>query len=232
MTKTSRGLVALLPLKAHSERVPGKNFRDFAGKPLFRWMLDTLLSLPEVSRVVINTDAQEILKSHGLEPSDRLVLRDRPVELRGDFVSMNDVIRDDVDHVGADVYLMTHVTNPLLGAGTIRRALGCFEAARAQGSADSLFGVNRFQSRFWTQDGAPVNHDPGRLLRTQDLEVWYEENSNLYLFTRESFGRTGARIGARPLLFETPRAESVDIDDPESWELAALLARGMGGGPR
>ena len=44
-----RQTVALLPMKGHSERVPGKNVRDFCGKPLFRWILDTLLSLPEIS---------------------------------------------------------------------------------------------------------------------------------------------------------------------------------------
>lgn len=51
-------LVALLPFKAHSERVPRKNFRLLGGKPLYAWMLDTLLDLAAVDRVVINTDAE------------------------------------------------------------------------------------------------------------------------------------------------------------------------------
>ena len=54
-------IVALLPLKAHSERIPGKNFKPLAGKPLFRWILDTLLGIDAIDRVVINTDAQHEL---------------------------------------------------------------------------------------------------------------------------------------------------------------------------
>jgi len=211
-------------MKGHSERIPGKNVRPLAGRPLFRWVLDTLLSLEEIAEVVVNTDARELLREHGLADGGRVRIRDRKPELRGDFVSMNRVLADDVEQVAADAYLMTHATNPLLSAGTIRRALGEFLEASAAGRADSLFTVNRFQTRFYAADGRPVNHDPADLIRTQDLEPWFEENSNLYVFTRQSFARTGARIGARPMMFVTPRHESVDVDDGEGWALAEALA--------
>src|SRR4051812_43989952 len=101
-------LVALLPMKAHSARVKGKNFRPFAGKPLFRWILDTLLSIPEINLVVINTDAREILAQNGLADADRVMIRDRKPEICGDFVSMNLVLADDIANVEAETYLMTH----------------------------------------------------------------------------------------------------------------------------
>ena len=220
-------LVALLPKKAHSERVSGKNFRLLRGRPLYRWMLDTLLSLPEIAQVVIDTDARELLASHGTRESKRVCILDRPTELCGDHVSMNRILEHDIATVAADLYLMTHTTNPLLGAGTLRAALEALHKQREAGDCDSLFSVNRFQTRFYREDGSAVNHDPADLIRTQDLEPWYEENSNLYLFTRESFAATGARIGARPLLFETPLAESVDIDDAAGWRLASLIACGL-----
>ena len=212
-------------MKAHSARVSGKNFRSFAGKPLFRWILDTLLTIEEIDQVVINTDARAILAEHGLTDSVRVLIRDRKPEICGDFVSMNLVLGDDVANVSADVYLMTHTTNPLLGAATLRDALNAFNEARQAGKADSLFSVNKFQTRFYRADASPVNHDPMNLIRTQDLEPWFEENSNLYLFTKESFAKTGARIGERPMLFETPRSESADIDDQEGWDLAETLAK-------
>lgn len=221
-------VVALLPMKAHSERVRGKNFRDFNGKPLFRWVLDTLLSVREIDQVVVNTDARSILADHGLVDSARVMIRDRKPEICGDLVSMNKVLADDVENVAADIYLMTHTTNPLLSAETIRRALAAFVAARAEGRADSLFSVDKVQTRFYRADASPVNHDPNNLVRTQDLEPWYEENSNLYLFTRESFRATQARIGKRPLLFESPRLESIDIDDQEDWLFALAAARCLG----
>lgn len=211
-------------MKAHSARVTGKNFRVFAGQPLFRWILKSLLSVPEIEKVVINTDAREILAQHGLSDSDRVLIRDRKPELCGDFVSMNRVLADDVDAVAADAFVMTHTTNPLLSSGTIHAALEAFHAARSAGSHDSLFAVNKYQTRFYRGDGSAVNHDPKNLIRTQDLEPWYEENSNLYLFTPQSFASTQARIGTRPLLFETPRLESIDIDDQTGWNLAEIIA--------
>jgi CMP-N-acetylneuraminic acid synthetase len=219
-------IVALLPLKNHSERIPGKNFRPLAGKPLFRWILDTLLSLDEIAEVIINTDAKAKLAELGCVSAGRVRIRDRRADLCGDFVSMNLVLGDDVANVDADLYVMTHTTNPMLGAGTIRRAIGEFLAAKASGTADSAFTVNRFQSRFYSTDGRPLNHDPANLIRTQDLEPWLEENSNLYLFTRESFAATKSRIGRKPVMVTTPRLESVDVDDQEGWDLAEAIARG------
>lgn len=218
-------IIALLPMKANSERVKGKNFKPLYGKPLFRWILDFLLALPEITQVVINTDARHILAEHGLVDSDRVLIRDRKPEICGDLVSMNLILADDIANVPADVYLMTHTTNPLLSSATIRKALQQFLAARSNGTADSLFTVNRFQTRFYRQDGSAVNHDPKHLMRTQDLEPWYEENSNLYIFTSDSFAATQARIGQQPLMYETPRLESIDIDDFVDWQLAEAIAQ-------
>jgi CMP-N-acetylneuraminic acid synthetase len=220
-------LVALLPMKAHSARVKSKNFRMFAGKPLFRWILDTLLSIEVIDRVVINTDARSLLAENGLADGDadgRVAIRDRKPEICGDLVSMNRILADDIENVPSDAYLMTHTTNPLLGVATIEAALKAYRTAVAAGQADSLFAVNKIQTRFYRKDMSPVNHDPDNLVRTQDLEPWFEENSNLYCFDAASFARTGARIGARPMMYETPPLESVDIDTPDQWVLAEALA--------
>lgn len=225
MGGADKKIVALLPMKAHSERVKGKNFRDFNGKPLFRWILDALLEVSEIEQIIINTDARHLLTRNNLTDIDRVVIRDRKPELCGDLVSMNKVLADDVENISAEIYLMTHTTNPLVSPETIRSALECFCRARAAGDADSLFTVNRIQTRFYRADGSPVNHEPEHLIRTQDLEPWFEENSNLYIFTRDSFAETGARIGARPMMFESPRFESIDIDDQQDWEFALIAAR-------
>jgi len=222
---TTSRIVALLPMKANSERVKGKNFRIFNGKPLFRWILDNLLAVEEIDQVVINTDARKILADNGLVDTDRVLIRDRKPEICGDFVSMNLVLADDVANVDASCYLMTHTTNPLMSPDTVRRALKAFQDARAKGTADSLFTVDKIQTRFYRADCSPVNHDPNNLIRTQDLEPWYEENSNLYIFTRESFNKTNARIGKKPMMFEGPRIESIDIDDQDDWDFAVIAAK-------
>jgi CMP-N-acetylneuraminic acid synthetase len=219
-------VTALLPMKAHSARVTSKNFRMIAGKPLFRWVLDMLASTPLIDSVVINTDARGILADNGLKNGDydgKVKIRDRKEEICGDFVSMNLVIGDDVENTRSDYYLMTHTTNPLLSTRTIEDMIGRFQAAENMGEADSLFTVTRHQTRFYSPAGAAINHDPQNLIRTQDLPPYLEENSVCYLFTPQSFSRTGARIGDRPLLYETPRLESVDIDEMSDWFIAESL---------
>ena len=225
MTSTRPRTVALLPMKANSERVKGKNFRSFNGKPLFRWMLDTLLSIDDIDEVIINTDARHVLADNGLVDGPRVRIRDRRPEICGDFVSMNLVIADDIANVPADIYLMTHTTNPLLSAASIRGSLAMYRRGLAEGTGDSVFTVNKFQTRFYRADSSAINHDPKVLLRTQDLEPWFEENSNLYVFSAASFASTQARIGQRPLMYEMGRSESVDIDDQESWYIAEAMSK-------
>jgi CMP-N-acetylneuraminic acid synthetase len=220
-------VVALLPMKANSTRVKGKNFREFCGKPLFRWILDSLLAVEEIDLVVINTDARDILAENGLVDSDRILIRDRKAEICGDEVSMNVVLADDVANVKADIYLMTHTTNPLLSSNTIKQAIAQYSGALEAKSADSLFTVNKIQTRFYTKDCKAINHDPDNLIPTQDLEPWYEENSNLYLFNRESFASTDARIGSQPTMMVSPALECSDIDTPDDWDRAVAMTHYM-----
>jgi CMP-N-acetylneuraminic acid synthetase len=217
----SERVVALLPMKANSERVKGKNFRDLAGKPLFKWILDELLAVEEIDTVVINTDARNILEENGLVETQRVKIRDRRPELCGDTVSMNLILADDIEAVQADTYIMTHTTNPLISAKTIKEGLQKFQSDTFH---DSLFTVNKIQTRFYREDGSAVNHDPDNLIRTQDLEPWFEENSCLFYFSNESFAKTKARIGDTPFMMVTPPLESLDIDEPHDWEIVSALA--------
>lgn len=215
-------VVALLPMKANSERVVGKNFKNFCGKPLFKWVLDNLILADKIDKIVINTDARSVLKSHQIEDSDKIIIRDRPKHICGDHVSMNKIIEDDVFNIDSKIYLMTHTTNPLLTLATINNSLSIYKDGLIKGY-DSLFTVNLVQNRFYDEDCNPINHDPDNLIRTQDLPLWFEENSNLYLFSKKSFNKSKARIGKKPQMMLTDKFESTDIDTPAEWELAEVL---------
>ena len=178
-------LVALLPMKANSERVKGKNFRDFCGKPLFQWILDELTGCHEIDSIVINTDAEYLLNA-SFSTHEKVIVRERPYEIRGDLVSMNLIIEDDILNTDGDIYFMTHTTNPLLTRKTIAKAIKLYKSLLNSGKADSLFSVNKIQTRFYDKEARPTNHDPDNLLRTQDLEPYFEENSNLECYHEES----------------------------------------------
>jgi CMP-N-acetylneuraminic acid synthetase len=213
-------IVALVPMRHDSERVPGKNYRPLGGRPLFHHIVDTLRSCSEVDEVVIDTDSERIKADAAASFPDVRVL-DRPEHLRAGTIPMNDVLLHDVSRVEADLYLQTHSTNPLLRADTISAAIGRFLDHRD--AFDSLFGVTRLQTRLWTAAGAPLNHDPAVLLRTQDLEPVFEENSCMYLFSRELLEERGTRIGSRPLMHEIPRDEAWDIDEEIDFEVVSAL---------
>ena len=218
----NQSIVALLPMKGHSERIPGKNLKRLVGKPLFFWILETLSASPGISKIVINTDSEEIA-TLAISHFD-VVVHERPISLIGDFVSMNRIIEHDLSRLEGDEYfLQTHATNPLISLDTITKAIDCFFDHLDR--YDSLFSVNRHQARFYDDSGRPVNHDPSELIRTQDLRPLYEENSNLYLFSRQSFFRRAQRIGTSSAMFEMDRMESTDLDSPSDWDLAEVMLR-------
>jgi CMP-N-acetylneuraminic acid synthetase len=213
-------IAAIVPMRHDSERVPGKNYRVLGGRPLFHHIVSTLSAVPAVTEIVIDTDSATI-RDDAMQAFPDVVVLDRPAHLRGGMVPMNDVLLNDVDRVEADFYLQTHSTNPLLTAESISRGIDRFLTTHPD--HDSLFSVTRLQTRLWTADGSPLNHDPAVLLRTQDLPPVFEENSCLYLFSAETLRQRRNRIGERPLLFEISAEEAWDIDEETDWIVAEAL---------
>lgn len=215
-------LAALVPMRHHSQRVPGKNYRPLAGKPLYQHILETLTAVPEIETVIVDTDSGPVMDGvHRLYPDVKLIQRPEP--LRADDVPMNDILLHDTAQVQADFYLQTHSTNPLLRAETISR--GIQSLISNYPNYDSLFSVTRLQTRLYWQDGRAINHNPLELLQTQDLPPVYEENSCIYIFTRENLERKKHRIGDKPLMFEIPADEAWDIDEELDFEIADFLMR-------
>jgi CMP-N-acetylneuraminic acid synthetase len=217
-------IVALLPMKGNSERVPNKNLKLFSGKPLYHRVMECLLQSKYISTVIVNTDSSSIKHDIQKEFSERVLIIDRPAEIIGDFVSMNKVIECDINQVDADLYLQTHSTNPLLKTSSIDAAISKMIEFKESGLYDSVFSVTKIQTRLYKNDGAPFNHNPDELLRTQDLEPLYEENSNFYIFSKPSFEKAnGKRIGLNPYMFEIDKIEAVDIDEPQDFVIAEAI---------
>jgi CMP-N-acetylneuraminic acid synthetase len=217
-------IIALVPMRHHSQRVPGKNYRPLAGKPLFYYIIHSLLACPEISGVVIDTDSQLIM--HGLKAYfPGVTILARPEHLRGDAISMNEILIYDISQVEADYYLQTHTTNPLLRPSTISNAIQTFFAHLPD--YDSLFSVTRIRTRLWDQHGQAINHDPSVLLQTQDLPPIYEENSCIYIFDRQTLLNHRNRLGVHPFMFEIDSAEAWDIDEELDFSVTEFLMQRM-----
>ncbi|MEW6673304.1 MAG: acylneuraminate cytidylyltransferase family protein [Thermodesulfobacteriota bacterium] len=224
MTQTTSNstpkIVALVPMRHHSERVPGKNYRFFAGKPLYHYIVNSLLSSPFVAKILIDTDST-IIREDVDKHFPQVATINRPAHLTAGTTPMNNVLLHDVQQIDADYYIQTHSTNPLLRTNTISRAIQTF--LDNSNTHDSLFSVTRMMVRLWDQKGRPINHDPSILLRTQDLPPVYEENSCIYIFSRDSLEQRKNRIGAKPFIFEIETLEAWDIDEEPDFYIAEFL---------
>lgn len=211
-------VIAIVPMKIHSSRVPNKNIRLFNGKPLFYHIIHTLYECKSIQGVIVDTDS-DLLAQKVLEYFPDIQIHMRPEQLHGDIVSMNDILTfliKDMDMPTEQILLQTHSTNPLLTSETIERAIKTFKSSEN----DSLFGVNEWRTRLYNKESQPVNHDPENLIQTQDLEPLYEENSCIYVFKADTVFKHKRRIGKTPLIFKVPMLESHDIDTEHDWTSA------------
>lgn len=215
-------IAAFVPMRHHSVRVSGKNYRLMNGEPLYHYIMESLLKVPEIDQVVVDTDSPVVIEGLAKDfPQVSALLR--PEHLRADDVPMNEILMYDTSQVPADYYLQTHCTNPLLKPETISAAIRALQDKAYM--YDSLFSVTEVKKRFWDQLARPINHNQNILLRTQDLPPIYEENSCIYIFTREVLEKKHTRIGERPLLFPIAAREAQDIDDEFEFIITEMMMK-------
>lgn len=215
----------IIPIKDHSERVPGKNFRDFAGKPLYRWIIDKLVNeVPEIDDIIIDTDSEVLLQNQELISMPKIKLCRRRNDLLGDSTDVNLIIESELQHLKNEIVLQTHVTNPILTSLTINKAINLFKKQQSN-HFDSLMSVTTWKKRFF-YNGKAVNHDPSKLIKTQDLIPLLEENSNIYIFTKNGFvANNNRRVGKNPLFFEMDSIEALDIDYESDFLIAEAVQK-------
>lgn len=218
---STKNVTALIFMKLHSERVPFKNIREFNGKPLFHWILETLEKSNYINKVIINTDSEEIA-------NDAKKHFDVTIHMRPEYLltitsnEANQILEYDINNTDGELFLQTHSTNPILSTETIDKAIETFIASEEH---DSLMSVTPTRKRFYRVDGKPINHDPQAMIKTQNLEPILEENSCIYMFTRSDFMKRKSRIGSNPLFFQMNAAEAVDIDEESDFLIAESIMR-------
>ena len=216
---------ALLPIKSESQRVPNKNFKNLNKKALFKWILEKLISINEIDQIIINTDAvRKVRNKLGVKINKKIIIKQRIDELKGNEISMNEIIKDDLNDCNNNDIIMTHATNPLLTKGFIVKCIEKYKESIKK-NYDSLVTFDQFYGRFFDHNFRPLNHRTGQLIQTQDLKPLYFENSNLYVFSKKSFKKKNNRIGDKPNFMITPKEISLDIDNKADWKIAEKLIK-------
>lgn len=207
-------IVAIMPIKLKNERCPGKNTRMLGVKPLLQYELDSLKATGLCDEINVYCSSEDVIP---FLPKGVEFLK-RPVELDLPTSNFNQIFTSFMNEKDADIYVYAHATAPFITVETMKE---CIEAV-SSGAYDSAFCAEKIQTFLW-KAGKPLNFDASNLPRTQDLEPIYQETSGVYAFTKEVFLKYGRRIGTKPFIKCVGFKETVDIDNPEDFELAEAL---------
>ncbi len=216
----NKKVTAIVPIKAETELING-NLRMFNNKPLYKTLLDKLQNIFAIDEIIVDSDIYEI-ENELTSLYNKVRFIKRPDHLATPDIDINDIIEHDIDQVqNGEIFIQTHINKPILKKESIAKALKKF--VEIEDKYDSLFSVNKYQSRFYNHASAPINHEKKHLVRTKKLNPVYEENSCFYIFTKESFFATKHRIGNIPFFFQTSPIESMELEDELSYKLAEIL---------
>jgi len=218
-------MTGIVLMKEHSSRVENKNHRLMCGRPLFCYILDTLIVCRQVDDIIVNTDTEN-LKEMVLKYYPHLKVVVRPEYMQNEFDENGRYIFADIfewtmKQCEDEHFLQVHTTNPHLKPETIDEAIITYYKNIKE--YDSLFGVTEKYIRLFTKDGKPLCHDSTKMERSQDLEPLYEDVSTIYIFSKDSFAVYNNRIGKRPLMFPMSGIEAIDIDWEEDWLIAEAV---------
>jgi len=208
-------IVSFIPIKLNNQRLPGKNTMLLNGKPMCDYIFNTIKDIDIIDEKYVYC-SDESIKEYMPE---ELTFLKRDKYLDGFQVKGLEIIERFVKDVDADIYVLTHVTEPFIKAQTIKKALDKV----ISGEYDSAFAAVKIQNYMW-MNNKPLNYDMKNIVRTQDLDPIYEETGAFFIFRKEVFEKYGQRIGNKPYICETDQFEAVDIDTAEDFEFAKAVA--------
>lgn len=212
-------IIALVPVKKYSNRVPNKNFSKFYdGKSLLKITLEKLSRIDLIDSIFVFSSSE--IDSSELEETRALYLNRSP-SLDTDLTSMNQIIEEFISKVNADIYVLIHVTSPFISEIAIQKGINSI----LEDGYDSSFSVIRKQEFYWNEKNEP-NYNLDFIPRTQDLPPIYIETSGFYAFRKDVFVKYYRRIGVTPYMVNIGNIEAIDIDDVDDYKLAQIVYAG------
>ncbi len=200
--------VAIIPIKSNSKRVKNKNFKKIYNIPLYQIVIKKVIKA-NFDEIYVDTDSK-IIKRFCVKNGVQII--DRLKRLSKDDANGNDLLNYHFKIIKADLYFQIFITAPLLSIKTMNK---CIELLKRKKN-DSILTVHKIYSWFWFKD-KPVNYIPKVLPRSQDAKPIIQETTGLYGITYKSLKKYKSRIGKKPIFFDVPRHEALDLDTYEDF---------------
>jgi len=212
-------IVAFIPVKGSSERVPNKNTRNFNGEPFFVFTLRKLLKCDFIDAVYVDSEDSDILNT-----AKRVggVPLPRDPSLADNKTDGNQLFHNEVKQVNADIYVQHLCTSPFIKEKTIRKAI---KIIADSSNYDSVL-LGSKEKRYRWDNNHPIydiNHIPNSI----DLPDDIAEAMGLYVVNKDSAHRTKRRIGNTPYMLFGDPLELIDVNTEEDLILALTIAAGI-----
>lgn len=207
-------VTAFVPIKLDSERLPKKNLKNLGDLPLYLHVINTLSNITVLDEVYVfcSDSSIEGTLPHGIKFLKRDPILDRN-RTKGE-----EIYDSFIKSVESDYYLIVHTTSPFIKKTTIEASIHNV----LEGRHDSAFPARLIQNFCWYND-TPINYQPDRIPRTQDLNPVLEETSAFFLFSKKLWMNSRRRIGFKPYIAILEDREAVDIDTDYDFRLAEFL---------
>jgi N-acylneuraminate cytidylyltransferase len=220
-------IIAIIPARGGSKRLPQKNILPLVGKPLIAYSIEQAKASSLIKCVIVSTDDRKIetvAKEYGAE-----VVK-RPSELSGDMATSELALLHvldhlfEVEHFSPDLVVFLQCTSPLRDGSDIENAIRTLR----ENNADSLFSACRFNKCIWEiRNGAlfPINYDYKNRWREQDFPLQFKENGSIYVFKPWVLRELNNRLGGIIALYEMDFLHSFQIDSTEDLELCEFVIK-------
>lgn len=225
------GSIAIITARGGSKRIPGKNKKEFLGKPILLYSIEAAIRSGMFDEVMVSTDDWEIAEM--AKTAGAVVPFMRSAATSNDYATTSEVLSEvfkQYEEQGKhfDWACCIYPTAPFVTAEKLQNAMQKMISEQA----DCVMPVVRFsfppQRSLVMREGSLVFRWPeNRSVRTQDLEPFYHDSGQFYCFRVSSFLKTGQVIEGRVLPIEVPDAEVQDIDEPSDWLLAEMKYKYM-----
>ena len=171
----NKKIVAFVPIKLNSERVPKKNLRELCGKPLYHHILNTLSNVKNIDKVYVYCSDDSIAKS--LPKNVEFLKRDRSLD--SSKTLGREIYDSFIKKIDADIYILAHTTSPFIKSENIEMSVDKV----ASGEFDSSFSVSKIMNFSWYNNN-PINYSLDNIPKTQDLKPIYIETSGFFIFNK------------------------------------------------
>lgn len=206
--------LGLLPLRAGSKSIPGKNLKPLAGRPLYAWCLEAALASAVFDRVYVASDGADIRADVAARFGDAVEVIGRTHANATDTASSESVMLEFLATHPCAVLGLIQATSPLTRAEDFIAARRRYEDERL----DSLLTATRSRRFYWSDDARPLNYEPRARPRRQDFAGLLQENGAFYLSAASMLATSGCRLGERIGIHVMHEDSAVELDEPADWE--------------